>query len=137
MNFISSYVFQVAILSALALAIGDFLQLSFVLYILFGFWVSFSPSIGEGIEGASKQLLGIGGGGFIACAIMLNLSQNTLSVGIGLFLTILFCYAIGIPKSVGGAIGSFCMVSIGHYSDGLSQYYWERFIENSIGVAFG
>lgn len=137
MKFINSYVFQVAVLSALALAVGYFLQLNFVLYILLGFWVAFSPSIGEGIEGGSKRLLGIGGGGFIGCAIMLSWSQNTLSIGIGLFLTILFCYAIGIPKSIGSAITSFCMVSIGHYSDGLSQYYWERFIENSIGVAFG
>ncbi|MEL7035711.1 MAG: hypothetical protein AAFO04_08870 [Cyanobacteria bacterium J06592_8] len=137
MNFISSYVFQVAVLSALAVAVGYFLQLNFVLYILLGFWASFCPSIGEGIDGGSKRLLGIGGGGFIGCAIMLNWSQNTLSIGIGLFLTILFCYAIGIPKSVGSAITSFCMVSIGHYSDGLNQYYWERFIENSIGVAFG
>jgi uncharacterized membrane protein YgaE (UPF0421/DUF939 family) len=137
MKLINSYVFQVAVLSALALAVGDFLQLSFTLYILFGFWVSFSPSIGQGIQGGSQRLLGIGGGGFIGCAIMLNWTQNTLSIGIGLFLTILFCYAIGIPKSMGAAIASFCIVSIGHYSDGLNQYYWQRFIENSIGVAFG
>jgi uncharacterized membrane protein YgaE (UPF0421/DUF939 family) len=133
----NSFIFQLAVLSALIYSIGNTLQLLKVNYLLFGFWVAFNPTIGGNIEESSKRLLGILGGGFIGFVTMVAFNQNTLSVGLGLGLTVLVCHGLGIPKSSGQAIVSFVMVAIGHYDMGLNQYYWERFSYNGTGVIMG
>jgi uncharacterized membrane protein YgaE (UPF0421/DUF939 family) len=133
----NSFIFQLAVFSALIYSIGNTLELLKVNYLLFGFWVGFNPTIGGNIEASSKRLLGIIGGGFIGFVTMVAFNQNTLSVGLGLGLTVLLCYGLGIPKSAGQAIVSFVMVAIGHYDMGLERYYWERFSYNSTGVIMG
>jgi uncharacterized membrane protein YgaE (UPF0421/DUF939 family) len=133
----NSFIFQLAVLSALIYSIGNTLQLLKVNYLLFGFWVAFNPTIGGNIEASSKRLLGIIGGGFIGFVTMVAFNQNTFSVGLGLGLTVLLCYGLGIPQSAGQAIVSFVMVAIGHYDMGLNRYYWERFSYNSMGVVMG
>lgn len=137
MKIFDSFIFQLATISALAYSMGNFLGFLNVDYILFGLWVSFNPTIGESIEESGKRLLGIMGGGFIGFVTMVALNQNTLSIAIGLALSVLLCFALGIPKSSGQAVVSFCMVAIGHYGQGLNQYYWERFTYNSIGIIVG
>lgn len=137
MNFFNSYVFQMAVISALVYAVADFLDVLYTHYLLFGFWVAFQPSIGQDIQDSSKRLLGIVVGGFISSVAMVAWFQSTLSIGIALFLTILFCYAIKKPEILVPAIVAVLMVSIGHYSDGLNQYYWQRFSNNTIGVLLG
>lgn len=137
MQILNSFIFQLAILSALFYSIGDFLGLLHVNYLLFGLWVSFTPNIGESIQESSKRIFGIASGGFVGFIIMVAFNQNTLSIGLGLALSVLFCYALGIPKAAGQAVVSFCMVGIGFYEQGLNQYYWERFSYNTIGVILG
>lgn len=137
MKFLNSFIFQVAVLSALIYAIADFWGLLLTHYLLFGFWVAFSPTMGESIQASIKRLGGILLGGFLGVIFMVSWDESTLTVAIGLFLTVLFCYGIGRPQYLSQALVSFCMVTIGHYSDGLDRYYWERFSYNSLGVITG
>jgi hypothetical protein len=136
-TFLSSYIFQLAVISALIYATGDFLDITLNHYVLFGFWVTFNPSIAQSIQLSSKRILGILTGGFFTFFLMIAFQQNSLSVTLAVFLAILFCYFLNLPQIVSACLASITMVSIGHYSDGLNQYYWERFLYNSIGVILG
>ena len=137
MKFLNSYLFQLAVISALIYATADFLDIPLKHYILLGFLAGFNPSIGESIQESSKIIMGIFAGGFIAFIVLIAFPQNSFSVGIAIFFTILFCYFLNIPQAILNAVICACMVSIGHYADGLNQYYWQRFVFNSIGVILG
>ena len=131
------YLLQLSVLSALVYAIADAWGLLLTHYLLFGFWVAYSPTVGESLKQSIARLGGIAGGGLIGMIFMVCWDESSLVVAIGLFTTVLFYYAIGKPQYLSQAMVSFCMVSIGHYGDGLDRYYWERFSYNSCGVLIG
>ena len=134
--FINRYPFKLAIISALGYVIGDFLSVSYSYYIVYGILVSVSPTIGQSIQESIKRVAGIASGGFIATILIVNWELNSISVALGVFLMILFCYAINAPQLIAQGGVTFSLVAIGHLS-GLDQYYWERFIDNTMGVIVG
>ncbi|MGF1491597.1 MAG: aromatic acid exporter family protein [Microcoleaceae cyanobacterium] len=136
MKILDAYSLKLAFLCTLAYAIGEFIGAQYPYYLMFGLLVAVTPTIGQSFQESTKRILGIISGGFIATIISTSWNINSIVVSLGSGLTVLFCYAIGAPQLITKAGSTFLIVSIGHGTE-VNQFYWERFVDNSLGVILG